>query len=115
MTPDPQGNRRRAKNPDNEVESMKPGLQSFVLVPLLAEPLAYVRQAKTPGERSKECVDDESGEIHASDAGGKSDEGADHGKKAACEHDDFAVFGEPPISKIDVSSGNEHVAAVFFY
>ena|SRR2546430_17603885 len=59
MAPDPPDNGDCDHDSDDEVETMKPRLEQRVLVPLLAQLLSGVRQAKTPRERSRESVDDE--------------------------------------------------------
>src|SRR5437763_13948645 len=65
VTPDPPGRAREDDDADEEVEAVEPGLERFVLVPLLAEHLADVGEAEAPRQRAEEGVDGEARQVHA--------------------------------------------------
>ena len=50
--------------------------------------------------------------VHAGDAGGKGDEGADDGEHASEEDGDGAVAGEEAVDEVEVAAAEEEVAAV---
>src|SRR5215217_2342030 len=80
VSPDPPDCGEEYDGADEEVEAVEPGLQGLVLVPLLAEHLADVREAEAPGERAQESIGGEARHVHARDARGEGYEGAYDGK-----------------------------------
>jgi hypothetical protein len=48
VTPDPPGDCKYEHDSYYKIEAMEPGLESIVLVPLLAQLLANVRETETP-------------------------------------------------------------------
>jgi hypothetical protein len=50
VTPDPPRYENHADDSNDEIEAVKPRLQTIVFVPLFAELLAHVRQCQTPRE-----------------------------------------------------------------
>lgn len=100
VSPNPPSDGEDAEDADDEVEAMKPCLESIVLVPLLAEQLSDVSQADAPRQRARESVDHKAREVHARNARRKGYEGANRREQAADEDDDFAVTREPAIREV---------------
>src|SRR5712692_158184 len=97
VTPDPPRDQYHERDSNHEIESMKESLEHRILVPLLAQLLTNVSEAKTPRQRSGKCVDDELFQVHPRDAGRERDECANDRKQAAGEDNDFAEAGKPTI------------------
>src|ERR1700755_2110325 len=83
VAPDPPDRAEEDDCADEEVEAVEPCLEGLVLVPLLAEYLADVRETYAPWERAEEGVEGEARQVHARDAGGECDEGSYDGQQAA--------------------------------
>ena len=112
VAPNPPGSEQHSDNSDNEVEAMKPGLERVVLVPLLAEFLPDVGQAEAPGERTGECIDDESFQIHSGHAGWKRNKRADGGQQSTNKDNNLTVVGKPPVCQIEIMRRDEDVTPV---
>jgi hypothetical protein len=81
---------------------MKPGFQGVVLVPLFPQFLTHVSESKTPGQRSGECINNESLQVHPGHPCRKSYKGANGGQKTADEYNNFTMACEPTISHVDI-------------
>lgn len=106
VTPDPPASQQHADDGNHEVETMKPRFERVVLVPLLTEYLAHIRETKAPRKGSGKRINNEALQVHPRDAGGKSDEGADGGKQTADKNDNLAVVSKPAIGHVEVVRGN---------
>src|SRR5579883_1084815 len=92
VPPDPQCDGQESDDPNHEVKPVEPCLERLILVPLLAEDLADISEPQAPGERTDECVNDESTQIHSRHTRRKCNERANHRQQAACENDQLAAL-----------------------
>src|SRR2546425_12651143 len=112
MPPHPPNNCEHDQDSDHEIELMKKCLEARIFVPALTKLLTDIRQAKAPRQRPGECVDDEFLQVHARDAGGKRDEGANRRQEATDEDDDLAKPIEPAIGEIQIVMRNEQILSI---
>src|SRR5438093_2835205 len=97
VPPHPPDRRKYNGDANNKIKTMKQSLKRRISVPLLAKFLAHVGQAKTPWQRSQKRVDHKLFQVHARDAGWKSDEGANDGQQTAREDNELAESIEPTV------------------
>src|SRR5262249_9447395 len=102
MSPNPPTRGEDNDDSNHKIESMKECFQTRIFVPSLAELLTDVREAKTPRQGACEGIDNEFLQVHARDAGGKTDERANCREQPADEHNDLAESIEPTISEIQI-------------
>src|SRR5215204_1019337 len=80
--------------------------------PVLAEHVPEVRQREDPGYAPEESVKNELAKVHPGGAGGKRDEGTNHGQAAGDEDGELAVLIEPLLGDMQVMRFDADVSPV---
>src|SRR6266403_913524 len=105
VPPNPPPGTNHDENANHKIEPMEQSFQPGVLVPLLAQYLSHISQSQTPGQRTRESVNDELFYVHPRHARRKGDEGTNHGQKAARENNDFSESTKPAIGEVQIVMG----------
>ena len=112
VAPDPPGDEEHRCDADEEIETVKPGLQRVVFVPLLPEFLPDVRQTQAPRQRPGKRVDHEAREIHSRHTRWKRNERSNRRQQATHKDNHFSILRKPAISDVEIVTRKQNVFSV---